>query len=107
MLHSYIPFESKEVVQLIHQSSANTAHVCLPHAAKTDTNYADRKVHSGDIADSDRSKFSPDSEVSDEDQDSKLKAVKTKSPSQKKPANDMVDGDEEEDEEDEVNIIGL
>jgi hypothetical protein len=46
--------------------------------------------------------------VSDEDQDtgSKPKAVKTKSPSQKQPANDIVDGDEEEDEE-EVSIIEL
>ncbi len=43
--------------------------------------------------DSDGSKCSPDSEVSDEDQDKKLKAVKTKSPSQKQPANDIVDGD--------------
>jgi hypothetical protein len=62
------------VVQLIHQSSANTAHVHLPRAAKTDTNYAERKVRSGDVVDSDGSKFSPDSEVSDEDQDKKPKA---------------------------------
>ncbi len=97
------------MVQLIHQSSANTAHERHPHAAKTDTNYADRKVHSGDIADSDRSKFSPDSEVSDEDQDkeSTPNAVKTKSPSRKQPANDIVAGDEEEDEEEEVSIICL
>jgi hypothetical protein len=95
------------VVQLIHQSSANTACVHLPSAAKADTKYVEGKVRSGDIVDSDRSKFSPDSEVSDEDQDSKLKAVRTKSPSQKQPANDIVDGDEEEDEEEEVSIIGL
>jgi hypothetical protein len=95
------------VVQLIHQSSANTARVRLPRAAKADTNYVEGKVRSGDIVDSDGSKFSPDSEVSDEDQERKPKAVKTKSPSQKQPANDIVDGDEEEDEEEEVSIIGL
>jgi len=99
------------VVQLIHQSSANTARVRNPSAAKTDTNYAEGKVRSGDPVESDASKYSPNSEVSDEDQDqdkeSKPKAVKTKSPSQKQPANDIVDGDEEEDEEEEVSIIGL
>jgi hypothetical protein len=58
------------VVQLIHQSSANTARVCLPCVAKADTKYVEGKVRSGDIVDSGRSKFSPDSEVSDEDQDS-------------------------------------
>ena len=94
------------MVQLIHQSSANTARVCLPRKAKADTNYVEGKVRSGDIVDSDGSKFSPDSEVSDEDQERKPKAVKTKSPSQKQPANDIVDGDEEEDEE-EVSIIEL
>ncbi len=82
------------MVQLIHQSSANTAHVCHPRAAKTDTNYAERKVCSGDPVESDASKYSPNSEVSDVDQDSKPKAVKTKSPSQKQPANDIVAGDE-------------
>ncbi len=109
MLHSYIPFQSKEVVQLTHQSSANTARVRNPSAAKTDTNHAERKVCSGDPVESDASKYSPNSEVSDEDQDkeSKPKAVKTKSPSQKQSANDIVDGDEEEDEEKEVSIIGL
>jgi hypothetical protein len=95
------------VVQLIHQSSANTARVRHPHVAKTDINYAERKVRSGDPVESDASKYSPNSEVSDEDQDSKPKAVKTKSPSQKQPANDIVAGDEEEDEEEEVSIIGL
>jgi len=94
MLHSYIPFQSKEVVQLIHQSSANTAR-------------AQGKVCSGDPVESDASKYSPNSEVSDEDQERKPKAVKTKSPSQKQPANDIVDGDEEEDEEEEVSIICL
>jgi len=74
--------------------------------AKTDTNYAERKVRSGDPVESDASKYSPNSEVSDEE-DKKPKAVKTKSPSQKQPANDIVDGDEEEDEEEEVSIIGL
>jgi hypothetical protein len=59
------------VVHLINQTSENTARVCLPRVAKTDTNYAERKVCSGDIVDSDGSKFSPDSEVSDEDQDKK------------------------------------
>ncbi len=50
----------------------------------------------GDVLDSDESNFSPHhSKVRDEDQDSKPKAVKTKSPSQKQPANDIVDGDEE------------
>jgi len=109
MLHSYIPFQSKEVVQLIHQSSANTARVRHPRAAKTDTNYAEGKVRSGDVVDSEGSKYSPNSEVSDEDQDkeSKPKAVKTKSPSQKQPSNDIVDDDEEEDEEEEVSIVGL
>ena len=106
MLHSYIPFQSKEVVQLIHQSSTNTACARHPRAAKTDTNYAEGKVRSGDPVESDASKYSPNSEVSDEE-DTKPKAVKTKSPSQKQPANDIVDGDEEEDEEEEVSIIGL
>jgi hypothetical protein len=75
--------------------------------AKADTNYVEGKVCSGDPVESDASKYSPNSEVSDEDQDSKPKAVKTKSPSQKQPANDIVDGDEKEDEEEEVSIIGL
>jgi hypothetical protein len=60
----------------------------------------------GDVLDSDGSNFSPNSEVSDEE-DKKPKAVKTKSPSQKQPANDIVAGDEEEDEVEEVSIIGL
>jgi len=94
------------VVQLIHQSSANTARVHLPRAAKAGTKYAEGKVRSGDVLDSDGSKYSPNSEVSDEE-DKKPKAVKTKSPSQKQPANDIVDGDEEEDEEEEVSIICL
>jgi hypothetical protein len=62
-------------------------------------------VRSGDPVESDASKYSPNSEVSDEE-DRKPKAVKTESPSQKQPANDIVDGDEEEDEEEEVSIIG-
>ena len=97
------------MVQLIHQSSANTARVRHPHAAKTDTNYAEGKVRPGDPVESDASKYSPNSEVSDEDQDKdkKLKVVKTKSPSQKQPVNDMNDGDAEEDEVEEVSIIGL
>ena len=94
------------MVQLIHQSSANTAHVCHPRVAKTDTNIVERKVRSGDPVESDASKYSPNSEVSDEE-DKKPMAVKTKSPSQKQPANDIVAGDEEEDEEEEVSIIGL
>jgi hypothetical protein len=108
MLHSYITFYSKEVVQLIHQSSTNTACVRHPRAAKTDTNYAEGKVRSGDPVESDASKYSPNSEVSDKE-DKKPKVVKTKSPSQKQPANDIFDGDEEEDEEEEeeVSIIGL
>jgi hypothetical protein len=107
MLHSYTPFQSKKVVQLIHQSFANTACAHHPHVAKTDKNYAEGKVRSGDPVESDATKYSPNSEVSDEDQERKPKAVKTKSPSQKQPANDIVDGDEEEDEEVEVSIIGL
>jgi hypothetical protein len=94
------------VVQLIHQSSTNTARERLPRAAKAGTKYAEGKVHLGDVSDSDGSNFSPNSEVSDEE-DKKPKAVKTKSPSQKQPANDIVAGDEEEDEEEEVSIIGL
>jgi hypothetical protein len=94
------------VVQLIHQSSANTACERLPRAAKAGTKYAEGKVRSGDVLDSDGSNFSPNSEVSDEE-DKKPKAVKTKSPSQKQPANDIVAGDEEEDEVEEVSIIGL
>jgi len=74
--------------------------------AKAGTKYAEGKVRSGDVLDSDGSNFSPNSEVSDEE-DKKPKAVKTKSPSQKQPANDIVNGDEEEDEEEEVSIIGL
>jgi hypothetical protein len=106
----YIPFQSKEVVELIDQTSANTVRKCPPHAAKAGTNYAERKVRLGDPVESDASKYSPNSEVSDEDQDKvkKPKAVKTKSPSRKEPGlplplvqpvcngDDMVDGDEEE-----------
>jgi len=95
------------VVQLIHQSSANTPRERLPRAAKAATKYAEGKGRSGDVLDSDGSKYSPNSEVSDEDQERKPKAVKTKSPSQKQPANDIVAGDEEEDEEEEVSIICL
>ncbi len=81
----------------------------LPRAAKAATKYAEAKVRSGDVLDSDGSKYSPNSEVSDEDQDkeSTPNAVKTKSPSRKQPANDIVAGDEEEDEEEEVSIICL
>ncbi len=39
-LHSYIFFQAKEVVQLIHQSSANTPRERLPRAAKAATKYA-------------------------------------------------------------------
>jgi hypothetical protein len=56
--------------------------------------------------DSDGSKYSPNSEVSEEE-DKKPMAVKTKSPSQKQPSNDIVAGDDEEYEEEEVSIIGL
>ncbi len=92
------------MVQLIHQSSANTPRERLPRAAKAATKYAEGKGRSGDVLDSDGSKYSPNSEVSDEDQDkeSTPNAVKTKSPSRKQPANDIVAGDEEEDEEEEV-----
>jgi hypothetical protein len=37
-------------------------------------------VHSGDLVDSDGSKHSPNSAVSDEDEDKKLKVARTKSP---------------------------
>jgi hypothetical protein len=105
-LHFYISVQAKEVVQLIHQSSANTARERLPHAAKAGTKYAEVKVRSGDVWDLDGSKYSPNSEVSDEE-DKKPMAFKTKSPSQKQPANNIVAGDEEEYEEEEVSIIGL
>jgi hypothetical protein len=105
-LHSYISFQAKEVVQLIQQSSANTAREHLPRAAKAGTKYAEGKERSGDVLDSDGSKYSPNSEVSEEE-DKKPMAVKTKSPSQKQPSNDIVAGDDEEYEEEEVSIIGL
>jgi len=91
------------VVQLINQTSENTACVCLPRKAMAGTNYAEGKVHLGDVVDSDRSKFFPDSGGSDEDGDLDTKsrvddnAAKTKSPSRKAPVLD-VDGEE-------VNII--
>jgi len=96
------------VAHLINQTSENTAHVRLPCKAKADTNYAERKVRLGDVVDSDRSKFSPDSGGSDEDDDLNRKpsaddsAAKTKSPSRKAC---VLDVDEEEDNEEEVNII--
>ena len=64
------------MVQLIHQSSANTARVRHPRAAKTDTNYAESKVHSGDPVESDASKYSPNSEVSDAELDSKQRRLR-------------------------------
>ena len=94
------------MVQLIHQSTANTTRERLPRAAKAGTKYAEGKVRSGDVLDSDGSKYSPNSEVSEEE-DKKPMAVKTKSPSQKQPSNDIVAGDDEEYEEEEVSIIGL
>jgi hypothetical protein len=106
----YIPFQSKEVIELIDQTSANSVCECLPHVAKAGTNCSERKVHSGYPVESDASKYSPNSALSDEDEDKdkKLKAFKTKSPSRKEPgpplpliwpvcnADDMVDVDEEE-----------
>jgi len=104
----YIPFQSKEVVELIDQTSANSVCECPPHVAKAGTNYAERKVHLGNPVESDASKYSPHSEASDEDQDKKPKAVKTESPSRKEPGpplpliwpvcngDDMVDVNEEE-----------
>jgi hypothetical protein len=104
----YIPFQFKEVIELIDQTSANSVHECLPCAAKAGTNYAERKVHSGDLVDSDRSKFSPDSAVSDEDMGKKWKVAKTESPLRKElgpplpliwpvyDGDDVVDVDEEE-----------
>jgi hypothetical protein len=88
------------VVQLINQTSENTARVRLPRKAKAGTNYTEGKVRSGDIVDSDGSKFSPDSGGSDEDDDLNRKpsadnrAAKTKSPSRKAR---VLDVDEEED----------
>jgi hypothetical protein len=76
--------------------------------AKAGTNCSERKVRSGYPVESDASKYSPNSALSDEDKDKKLKAFKTKSPSRKEPgpplpliwpvcdADDMVDVDEEE-----------
>ncbi len=55
------------MVQLIQQSSANTAREHLPRAAKAGTKYAEGKERSGDVLDSDGSKYSPNSEVSDEE----------------------------------------
>jgi hypothetical protein len=89
-------------------TSENTACVHLPHKAKAGTNYAERKVHSGDVVDSDGFQYSPQSGGSDEDDDLDRKprandrAAKTKSPSRKEA---VVDLDEEEDNEEEVNII--
>jgi len=45
------------VVQLIQQSSANTAREHLPRAAKAGTKYAEGKERSGDVLDSDGSKY--------------------------------------------------
>jgi hypothetical protein len=106
----YIPFQFKEVIELIDQTSANSVCECLPRVAKAGTNYAERKVCSGYPVESDASKYSPHSALSDEDEgkDKKPKAFKTKSPSRKEPgpplpliwpvcdADDMVDVDEEE-----------
>jgi hypothetical protein len=36
----YIPFQFKEVIELIDQTSANSVCKCLPRAAKAGTNYA-------------------------------------------------------------------
>ena len=55
------------MVQLIHQSSANTARERLPRAAKAATKYAEGKGRSGDVLDSDGSKYSPNSEVNKDD----------------------------------------
>ena len=94
-LHSYISVQAKEVVQLLHQSSANTARERLPRAAKAATKYAEGKERSGDYMDSDGTKYSPHSEVSEED-DKKATAVKTKSQYQQNPAKDLADGDGDE-----------
>jgi hypothetical protein len=91
------------VVEIVSQTSENTACVHLPRKAKGGTNYAEGKVRSGDVVDSDESKYSPHSGGSDEDDDLNRKpsadnrAAKTKSPSRKEA---VVDLDEEE-----VNII--
>jgi hypothetical protein len=79
----YIPFKSKEVVELINQTSANSVCECLPRRAKAGTNYAEGKVRLGDFVDSDGSKYSPHSGESDEDEDidKKQRTAKTKSPS--------------------------
>jgi hypothetical protein len=92
------------VVEIVSQTSENTAHVHLPRKAKAGTYYAERKVHLGDPVESDASKYSPQSRGGDEDDDldRKLSGAKTKSPSNKEL---VLDVDEEEDNEEEVNII--
>jgi hypothetical protein len=106
----YIPYQSKEVVELICQTSANTFCERLPHRAKAATNYTEGKVHLGDLVDSVGSNYSPNSEVSDEDEDkdkkprAEVKVANTKSPSRKEP---VVDVNEEEIDEEEVSIIVL
>jgi hypothetical protein len=110
LYHVTFLFQSKEVIKLIDQTSTNSDYECLPHAVKAGTNYAERKVHLGDPVESDASKYSPNSAVSDEaeDKDKKPKVVKTKSPLRKEPGpllplirpvcngDDMVDVNEEE-----------
>jgi hypothetical protein len=88
------------VVEIVSQTSENTARVLLPRKAKAGTNYAERKVRSGDVVGSDGSKYSPQSGGSDEDDDLNRKpsAAKTKSPSRKEPVFKEVN-------EEEVNII--
>jgi len=96
------------VVEIVSQTSENTACVRFPRKAKGGTNYAEGKVCSGDVVDSDESKYSPHSGGSDEDDDLNRKpsadnrAAKTKSPSRKAR---VLDVNEEEDNEEEVNII--
>ena len=88
------------MVEIVSQTSENTARVLLPRKAKAGTNYAERKVRSGDVVGSDGSKYSPQSGGSDEDDDLNRKpsadnrAAKTKSPSRKAR---VLDVDEEED----------
>jgi hypothetical protein len=93
------------VVELINQTSTNSAHERLPCRAKAGTNYVAGKVHLGDLVDSDGSKYSPQSGGSeeDEDMDKKQRAAQTKSLSRKERVSDANDNVDEE----EVSIIVL
>jgi len=76
-------FQSKKVMDLIDQTSANAVQKWLPHAAKAKMNYAKSKVNSGDPVDSEGSKFLQNSLVSEEDNVEDKKKAKSKSPSRR------------------------